>query len=127
MKLTILISIVFVSLVYFTCEGQRSDKVGVQTFESLLKQKKGVLLDVRMPEEFTAGHLPGAMLLDYYNDTFEKSAAQLDKTKPVFVYCKTGGRSSSAAKILRDLGFREVYDLNGGITAWKNAGKPVEK
>jgi rhodanese-related sulfurtransferase len=84
------------------------------------------LLDVRTPEEFNAGHIPGAMLLDYYNDNFKKSAAQLDKTKPVFVYCKTGGRSSSAAKILRDLGFKEVYDLEGGISAWKNAGKTVE-
>ncbi|MCU0382533.1 MAG: rhodanese-like domain-containing protein [Cyclobacteriaceae bacterium] len=127
MKPTYLISIIFISLVYFTCDGQGSNKVDTQKFESLLKQKNGVLLDVRTTEEFNAGHLPGAMLLDYYNDDFKKSAAQLDKTKPVFVYCKTGGRSKSATSILRDLGFKEVYDLDGGITAWKKAGKPIEK
>jgi thioredoxin 1 len=127
MKTTYLISIIFISLVYFTCEGQGSNKIDAQPFETLLKQKKGLLLDVRTPEEFNAGHLPEAMLLDYNNDNFKKSATQLDKSKPVFVYCKTGGRSKSAASILRDLGFKEVYDLDGGITAWKNAGKTVEK
>jgi rhodanese-related sulfurtransferase len=58
---------------------------------------------------------------------FEKQASGLDKSRPVFVYCLSGARSSSAAKKLRSLGFKEVYDLRGGLYQWSAAKLPLTK
>ena len=85
------------------------------------------LLDVRTPEEWKEGHLEKAKLVTLSKEGFvEKAKAELDPKKPVLVYCKSGGRSAKAAKQLREAGFT-VYDLDGGITAWQKAGKPVVK
>ncbi|HEY1120964.1 MAG TPA: rhodanese-like domain-containing protein [Haloferula sp.] len=85
------------------------------------------LLDVRTPEEWKEGHLEKAKLITLSKEGFvEKVKAELDPKKPVLVYCKSGGRSAKAAKQLREAGFT-VYDLDGGITAWQKAGKPVVK
>lgn len=85
------------------------------------------LLDVRTPEEWKEGHLDKAKLVTLSKEGFvEKAKAELDPKKPVLVYCKSGGRSAKAAKQLREAGFT-VYDLDGGITAWQKAGKPVVK
>lgn len=85
------------------------------------------LLDVRTKEEWAEGHLKGATLVTVTEDGFLKKAkAALDPKKDVVVYCQSGRRSAMAAKQLRDAGFT-VHDLDGGITAWKAAGKPVVK
>lgn len=85
------------------------------------------LLDVRTKEEWNGGHLQGAKLVTLSKEGFvDKAKATLDPKKPVLVYCKSGGRSAKAAKQLREAGFT-VYDLDGGITAWQKAGKPVQK
>jgi rhodanese-related sulfurtransferase len=81
------------------------------------------VLDVRTPEEFQGGHLEKAVNLDFYDDSFRERVARLDKTRPVFVYCAAGGRSGETAKMLKNLGFPAVYDLDGGMTAWQAAGK----
>jgi len=85
----------------------------------------GQILDVRTPEEFKEGHLKGAVNINFYDDDFAQQAAKLDKNKPVFVYCAMGGRSASAAGQMAKSGFTSIFDLKGGITAWKKAGKPV--
>ena len=85
------------------------------------------LLDVRTKEEWDEGHLKGATLVTVTEDGFlDKAKAALDPKKAVVVYCKSGGRSAMAAQQLRAAGFT-VYDLDGGITAWKAGGKPVVK
>ncbi len=85
------------------------------------------LLDVRTKEEWDEGHLKGATLVTVTEEGFlEKAKAQLDPKKPVLVYCLRGGRSAKAAEQLRAAGFT-VHDLEGGITAWQAAGKPVVK
>ena len=85
------------------------------------------LLDVRTPEEWNEGHLEKAKRVTLSKEGFvEKAKAELDPKKPVLIYCKSGGRSARAAKQLREAGFT-VYDLDGGITAWQKAGKPVVK
>lgn len=86
-----------------------------------------IILDVRTPEEYNESHLNKAILLDYYRTDFKNQVTKLDKTKPIFVYCKGGGRSTSSCEILKNLGFKEVYNLQGGITDWKKAGKSVVK
>jgi rhodanese-related sulfurtransferase len=85
----------------------------------------GILLDVRTPNEFNEGHLENALAMDYYNDDFEKRSMELSKEKAIYVYCKAGSRSSSASKILADQGHTEVYNLLGGINAWKSSGLPI--
>jgi rhodanese-related sulfurtransferase len=85
------------------------------------------LLDVRTKEEWDEGHLKGATLVTVTEDGFiDKAKAALDLKKPVVVYCRSGKRSAIAAEKLRTAGFT-VYDLEGGIAAWKAAEKPVEK
>jgi rhodanese-related sulfurtransferase len=108
--------------------AQSSKLLNVNEFEKkLVATKHATVLDVRTQAEYNQGHLSGAMLMDYYKSDFKQQAAKLDKNKPVFVYCKAGGRSESAVEILTDLGFKQVYDLQGGITSWSKAGKPTEK
>jgi len=86
------------------------------------------ILDVRTQEEWDAGHLKGAKRVELSEKGFvEKVKAGFDPKKPVLVYCRLGGRSEKAAKQLRDAGFKTVSDLDGGITAWQEAGKPVVK
>ena len=81
----------------------------------------------RTKEEWNEGHIKGATLVTVTEDGFlDKAKAALDPKKPVVVYCRSGKRSAMATEQLRAAGFT-VYDLDGGITAWIAAGKPVEK
>lgn len=100
-------------------------QVGATTFEQGLSDDVQ-LLDVRTPEEFNQGHLKDAMLADWKEkEEFERRTEAIDKDKPVFVYCLSGGRSLEAAEYLNNKGF-EVLELKGGINAWKQAGKAVQ-
>ena len=106
--------------------GEEPEPIKVEQAE---KQIAGgeQLLDVRTESEWKEGHLEGAKRVTLGKDGFvEKAKAVLDPKKPVLVYCKSGGRSAKAAKQLREAGFI-VHDLDGGITAWQKAGKPVVK
>ena len=100
----------------------------VDAFDKQLQANPGAqLVDVRTPEEFKTGHLKGAQNMDWNDNSFPAQAARLDKNKPVYVYCLSGVRSSKAAAKLIDMGFLQVYKLDGGIEAWNAAKKPVEK
>jgi thioredoxin len=79
---------------------------------------------VRTPDEFSKGHLANAHNYDWNGNEFEKQIAPLDKLKPIFVYCLSGGRSSSAANKMRSEGFTQVYEMNGGIMKWRGANLP---
>lgn len=85
-----------------------------------------VVLDVRTPAEFAAGHLAGAVNLDFRAADFEARASKLERSRGYLVYCRTGHRSSLALPILRRLGFTSLYHLGGGITEWQREGLPVE-
>ncbi len=76
-----------------------------------------LLLDVRTPAEFNQGNIEGAINLDYYADDFRQKLEAMDKTKPVFIYCASGGRSHNAIALLQELGFGEIYELKGGYRA----------
>ena len=86
-----------------------------------------VLLDVRTPEEFSKGHLPDALNIDWNANGFDTEVATLDKSKPVFIYCLSGARSAAAAKKLRSGGFASVIELQGGIMKWRAANLPEAK
>lgn len=83
------------------------------------------VLDVRTPAEFADGHLADAINIDFYEADFADQLAQLDKDVPYVMYCRSGNRSATAAEIMRDLGFTEVYEVDGGILAWVQSGLPI--
>ncbi len=83
------------------------------------------LIDVRTPGEFSQGHLKNAININWNGDNFDAEINKLDKTKPVLIYCQSGGRSSSAANHMLSAGFKDVIELSGGISKWRAAGLPV--
>ncbi|GAB2766206.1 thioredoxin domain-containing protein [Rhabdobacter roseus] len=85
------------------------------------------VVDVRTWDEFRHGHLPQALHMDYRSSDFMQKIALLDKSKPVYVYCLSGGRSAAAAQKLVAQGFTEVYDMQGGYLKWQAAGKPIDE
>ena len=87
------------------------------------QKNKYTILDVRTIEEFDMGHLDSAVLIPV--DDLEARFGELDKNKPVIVYCRSGRRSAKAAAILVSNGFSSVYDMTGGIDAWTGSGYPV--
>ena len=105
----------------------RYPKLPVDQYQKMLDETPDVqLLDVRTPAEFAEGHIPGAVNIDWRDEDFMQQAeAQLDKTRPLMVYCRSGRRSESAAIALEEAGF-DTYDLKDGFLAWANAGKPVD-
>lgn len=96
-------------------------------FEKNMTQKDVQLVDVRTAEEYNEGHIKNAQNIDFLGENFEEGIAKLDKSKPVYVYCKSGGRSTMAGNRLADLGFTTIVNLDGGITKWQAKGKPVEQ
>ncbi len=112
----------------FLSQAQTVKKLDPQSFDKKIKEVKDpILIDVRTKEEYAQGHLANAKVIDVTSSDFEARVSKLDKLKPIFVYCKAGSRSNKAASILSGLGFKEIYDLNGGITAWCEEKNPVIK
>ncbi len=85
-----------------------------------------VFLDVRAPEEFNAGRLPGAIMINIYDDTFADQVLALDRSVPYLVYCKAGSRSRAAAEFMATNGFTDVADYGGGWLQWSASDGPVE-
>jgi rhodanese-related sulfurtransferase/glutaredoxin len=92
----------------------------------LLVDSPGVLLDIRTPEEVGRGFLENASFINFYDESFLQKASWIKKNQPIYIYCHAGGRSSKAAEMLLDLGFKEVYNLIGGYSKWLEDGYPVE-
>ncbi len=110
------------------CQEVPSEALKPEAFRRLIDETANLqLIDVRTTEEVDQGYLENARNIDYYGSDFKKLMDKLDKDAPVAVYCGAGGRSGKTAKMLEDLGFKEIYDLKGGITAWKAAELPVVK
>jgi rhodanese-related sulfurtransferase len=86
-----------------------------------------VILDVRTPEEFLGENIENVVNLDYYSDTFRNDLDKLDKNKTYLIYCRSGRRSENALNIMKELDFREVYNMLGGIIEWKSEGLPTTK
>jgi len=84
-----------------------------------------VILDVRRAGEYAQGHIEAAINMDFYSPTFRDELDALDKEKTYLIYCRSGGRSGQALGIMDELGFLEIYDLSGGISAWQDAGLPT--
>ena len=92
---------------------------------SVQHDQEAVVLDVRTEKEFKQGHIEGAQLLDFMDQTlFDEGLEKLDKNKTYYIYCRSGRRSNMAAVRMQEQGFK-VFDLKGGMNAWREAQKPV--
>lgn len=127
MKTRFLVGIFAVSFLLCDCSDGQSKRINLSAMDFANKANElpaAPIIDVRTPDEFSKGHLLKAKNVDWNGNDFDKQIATLDKSKPVFVYCLSGGRSSSAANKMRNEGFQEVYELDGGIMKWKGANLP---
>jgi len=97
----------------------------VENFNNAILGQKGILVDVRTPKEYEDSHIPHATLIDFKNDNFKTEFEKLDKSIPVLIYCRSGGRSGRAMKALEKMGFT-VYNLDKGINDWKSNGMKVK-
>lgn len=113
------------------CSGDNLDrerKLSAAEFQQLLQEHpERLIIDARTPEEFEKGHLEGAININWNSRDFETQVKDYEKTRPLFVYCLSGGRSAKAATKLRKLGFTEVYEMPGGILEWRGEGFPETK
>ncbi len=126
------------TLVIVSCNNvqKTNDKVMTQTievvapkamYEILLKDPSAQLVDVRTKDEFAVSHLKDAQNICVTDNDFKQKVAFLDRSKPVYVYCKKGGRSAQASKILKQMGFTKILDLQGGITNWEQQQLSTQK
>jgi rhodanese-related sulfurtransferase len=122
---------ILISFVILSCNGQNSKKyqtISPKVFATKMLDNETVqLIDARSPEEFELQHLNNAKNIDWNGENFEEKIKKLDKNTPVFVYCLSGGRSKKSANKLIEMGFVEVYELEGGITNWIANKFPVKK
>jgi len=101
--------------------------IALTDFKSKIEQETVQLIDVRTPGEYIEGRISYAKNINFYDSDFLNQLEKLDKNKPVYLYCKSGGRSGKASKRLLDAGFNLVYDLKGGFSGWERAGLPIKK
>jgi rhodanese-related sulfurtransferase len=99
--------------------------LSVTEFSGKVAEAGVITLDVRTPGEFAEGHIEGAQLIDFQSGNFENEISSLDKNATYAVYCRSGNRSGQAVKVMHDAGFHNVYNLNGGVIDWANAGLPL--
>lgn len=112
----------------FSCKSQTSsNETGPAGFEKGIHEAGVQILDVRTAGEYQSGHISKALLADWTNQQqFMDRIRYVDKARPVYIYCLSGGRSHAAAAWMRQNGFNQVIELSGGINAWKRENKPVE-
>ncbi len=124
-----IVYLLFAALSFISCNGQEkgAEKVPPAAFEKQLSEDKGQLIDVRTAKEYSSGHIEGASHMHIYDAGFSQRLDSLDKNKTVYVYCKAGGRSSEAVELLKEKGFTHIVELEDGLDAWTEAGKPVKK
>lgn len=126
MKKILIYGIALLSIFVFqSMKAHQSANLNTADFAAKLKQlPNALLIDVRTPQEFAQGHIKNARNMNVNSEDFNQQISKLDKSKPVFVYCLSGGRSSYAANTLISNGFAEVYNLLGGMMKWRAANMP---
>ena len=118
MKSKVIIIILSLFSSAFMATAQENEVITIletQTFKDSITNKKVQLIDVRTPDEYNSGHIETAENIDFFSEEFMIEFNKLDKEKPVYIYCKSGNRSGQSAIKLKDMGFKEIYDLKGGF------------
>mgnify|MGYP001024446905 FL=1 len=123
-KLFAALSVVF--LLMSSCSvGQNNNDIHITEFQTKMESSEYILVDVRTKQEFAEGHIKGAINIDYLSENFSIEIQELDLENPVLLYCRSGNRSGKAMKIMNELGYLEVYNLEGGIKGWISKNNPV--
>lgn len=127
MKSILVFTLTLAAIISYSCsQSQSKTSLLPNDFSKQIEQSpSAVILDVRTPEEYAGGHIENSSNVNWKDSNFEKQISTIDKTKPVFVYCLSGGRSASAAARMRSLGFEKVYELEGGIAKWNAVQLPI--
>jgi rhodanese-related sulfurtransferase len=101
----------------------KARNINTQESYELIEERDGdsdfVILDVRTPEEFAEGHIESAVNIDFYADAFPDELDGLDRDKTYLIYCRSGSRSGSTFKMMKQLGFKNVFNMKGGIESWR--------
>lgn len=118
---------IFLSLAIFklSCQSTTSDeaiKLSSKVFNDSIEKAGVQIIDVRTPKEFHTGHIMNAININFYSEKFTDSISLLNTKKPVFIYCRSGKRSSQSISIFKEVGFDDIYELEGGILNWKKEG-----
>ncbi len=127
MKIKILGTLLAMAVGIFGFAQGEIQNISAAEFQKQIKVNPGIILDVRTPGETAQGYIPDASFIDYYDSEFKDKVKLIQKDQPIYVYCRSGGRSAKAAEILKQNGFKEVYNLLGGIGAWNSVGYKVKK
>jgi rhodanese-related sulfurtransferase len=115
----------FVAVLFATMAAAQFKTITPATAEKKLNNRNVVVLDVRTIQEYKDGHLPGAIHIDVLDSVaFVNNISKLNKNKKYIVYCKSGKRSAKASNILYANKFKHIWNMDGGITAWK--GKTIQ-
>ena len=119
-------SFTFFILLFSSCGAQTSTndtanpdqvakRISSAEFKKGITQENVQIVDVRTPEEVQDGKIEGSVNINFYDSNFKEQIAALDKGTPVYVYCRSGGRSSKAMQIMKEMGFKIIYELQGGF------------
>lgn len=131
-----LLAVIALSLSAASCQEKTSStsgavinrNVNVADFAQIIDTATtGLLLDVRTAREFASGHIQGAKQIDFYGADFKERIGELDREVPVYIYCRSGNRSGQAASMMKQMGFKEVYNLQGGVGAWARRNQPLAR
>ena len=126
-KFSKVVTLIFGLLFCAVAVKAQAPQIPVDSFANAVADTNGIyIVDVRTPPEYKAGHIEGAINASFIGFKFKKKMKQLDRSRPVYIYCQTAHRSPYASMTLYKLGFTEVYDLEKGFSKWKKAGKPIE-
>lgn len=122
------IALIATALLLAGCSSSSSaSNLSVNEFSAKAAEPGVVTIDVRTPGEFAEGYIEGARLIDFQSGNFENEIATLDKNATYAIYCRSGNRSGQAVKVMQDAGFTNVFNMNGGVIDWANAGLPLER
>ncbi len=117
-----IVLMILVAFMVFSCQSQNDTRIRVvpkAEFKEAVVKQNIQLVDVRTPDEFAEGFIKGAKNINVYDAGFETEIQKLDKTKPVYIYCRSGARSKTAAQKMVVLGFTQIIDLEGGYMNWE--------
>jgi rhodanese-related sulfurtransferase len=114
--------ILFTSLFLMSCKGQETEHfklLNSAQYEQVISENEVTIIDVRTPAEYQNGHIENAQNINVQSGDFKAKMQNFDREKPIYIYCRSGSRSANAGRILEEMGFKEIYDLKGGILSWK--------
>lgn len=135
MKFKNIIGLVLMSALFVSCSNAQEESepkpisvdgrsevtvtlVGKAKFQELMEQEGSQLIDVRTPGEFEKGKISAAVNMNFFDADFKEQLNDLDKSQPVLIYCASGGRSAKAVAMMKEMGFSEIHELDGGYRAW---------